>query len=173
MFKILPKLLVVVLCVGVVAVAGCKSKTAGIDKDKIVEPEILPGDNPLPGWTEKDMDRVPDVQLEKVYFAYDSFVVENSEFRKIQKAAEYMKTNPSHRLVTEGNCDERGTREYNMALGENRAGAVRTRLIECGIPGEKILTKSYGEDNPAEPSHSEAAWKKNRRVEFAVYRPKK
>jgi len=69
--------------------------------------------------------------------------------------------------VVEGHCDERGTQEYNMALGERRALAVRDYLINLGVPGQNLLTISYGEERPVDPGHNEAAWAKNRRAEFS------
>jgi peptidoglycan-associated lipoprotein len=82
-----------------------------------------------------------------------------------------MKSNPSNALRIEGNCDERGTDEYNRSLGDRRALAAREELIALGVDGGKILTKTLGKDNPADTGHTEAAHAKNRRDEFIVLTP--
>lgn len=106
-----------------------------------------------------------------VYFDFDSSVVKGSELAKVGTVAAHLKANPSHALKVEGHCDERGTEEYNRALGERRALAVREALIADGIAPERVLTISYGEDRPADPGHNEAAWRKNRRGEFLLLTP--
>lgn len=111
-------------------------------------------------------------KAQTVYFDFDSAVVKGSEKAKIETVAAHLKANPSHGLRVEGNCDERGTEEYNRALGERRALAVREVLIADGIAADRIVTISYGEDRPTDPSHNEAAWKKNRRDEFVLLTPK-
>ena len=73
-------------------------------------------------------------------------------------------------VTVSGHCDERGSREYNMALGENRALAVRAHLIRLGTDAARIQTRSYGEERPLDPGHSEAAWRRNRRGEFLLFR---
>ncbi|MDD4871966.1 MAG: OmpA family protein [Kiritimatiellae bacterium] len=108
--------------------------------------------------------------VKNVLFAYDSFQITDSEVAKIKAVAEFMKANSGVRLVSEGHCDERGTAEYNMSLGENRALAVRAYLIGLGIDGARIQTKSFGEEKPLETGHNEASWSMNRRVEFGLYR---
>ena len=113
---------------------------------------------------------VRDVVFANIQFAYDSFQVADTEVQKVQNAADYMKRNSSVRLVVEGNCDERGSREYNLSLGEHRALAVRAHLVGLGIDGSRIQTKSYGEESPLDPGHSENAWWMNRRAEFKMYR---
>jgi len=118
----------------------------------------------------EDGQRVTDVTFENVLFDYDSYQIKPGESSKIDRVAEYMKANPRVRLVAEGHCDERGSREYNMALGEQRALAVRAHLIGSGIDAARIQTKSYGEERPVNPGHDESAWRLNRRVEFALYR---
>ncbi|MDK2857124.1 MAG: peptidoglycan-associated lipoprotein [Verrucomicrobiota bacterium] len=104
-----------------------------------------------------------------VYFAYDSSQVSATERSKVESIANYLKQNNSATVIIEGHCDERGSREYNLALGERRALAVRTYLIDLGISAERIQTKSYGEEKPANPGHDEAAWTANRRAEFVLY----
>lgn len=107
--------------------------------------------------------------FEPVLFAYDSSQVSVGERAKIEAVAGHLKQNPSNAIILEGHCDERGSREYNLALGERRALAVRTYLIGLGIASDRTQTKSYGEENPAAPGHDETARSRNRRGEFVLY----
>jgi len=103
-----------------------------------------------------------------VYFAYDSADIKAGETSKLQAIASYMKSGGNKAIRIEGHCDERGTEEYNRALGERRALAARERLVAMGVSGAQIDTRTMGEDNPAVPGHAEAAWSKNRRAEFIL-----
>jgi peptidoglycan-associated lipoprotein len=107
-----------------------------------------------------------------VYFAYDSAAVKKSEKANVQSVADALSRDPSTKLQIEGNCDERGTEEYNRSLGERRALAVRQALVKLGINSMRIVTKSYGKDKPADDGHNDAAWAKNRRDEFVLLHPK-
>ena len=106
-----------------------------------------------------------------VHFAYDSSAVRSSDKSKIASVADYLKNNPNVAVRVEGNCDERGTEEYNRSLGERRALAGREELIGLGIPSDRVDTLSYGEDKPASDGHNESAWKENRRDDFVVLTP--
>lgn len=105
-------------------------------------------------------------QFEAVYFEYDSPQLNPSEQGKIDAAVAYLQANATHGVVIEGNCDERGSNEYNLALGERRALAVRAAMISAGIDGARIQTRSYGEERPVAFEHDEASWRLNRRAEF-------
>ena len=107
-----------------------------------------------------------------VHFDYDSPVVKSSEKPHVQAVADYLKGAPGDALLIEGHCDERGTEEYNRALGERRALALREALIAMGADGMKITTISYGKDRKIDLGNSEASHAKNRRGEFVVLRPK-
>ncbi|MGO9528724.1 MAG: OmpA family protein [Verrucomicrobiia bacterium] len=106
-------------------------------------------------------------QFAAVLFDYDSARIRPSEQSKLEAVAAYMKANPG-KLVVEGHCDERGTAEYNRALGERRAIAARDELVKLGVDTSRMSTISYGKDRPADPGHDEMAWGKNRRCEFVV-----
>ena len=106
-------------------------------------------------------------QFAPVLFDYDSARIRPSEVSKLETVAAYVKSNPG-KLVIEGHCDERGTAEYNRALGERRALAAREELVKLGVDSSRMSTISYGKDRPAEMGHDEAAWAKNRRCEFVV-----
>jgi peptidoglycan-associated lipoprotein len=107
-----------------------------------------------------------------VYFDFDRYNVKASELPRLQTIADYLKANPSEGVLIEGNCDERGTPGYNMALGERRALSARESLVNLGSNPDRIYTISYGEDKPADPGHNEAAWAKNRRDDFVLLKPK-
>jgi peptidoglycan-associated lipoprotein len=111
------------------------------------------------------------LKSETVYFDYDKASVKSSEVPKVQRAAAYLKNNPTASLRVEGNCDERGTEEYNRSLGERRALAVRELLAASGIAADRITTLTNGEDQPADAGHDETAWSKNRRADFVVITP--
>jgi peptidoglycan-associated lipoprotein len=117
-------------------------------------------------------DRVT-LQQATVYFDFDKSAIKASEAAKLEDVANYMKGNQSVGLRVEGNCDERGTEEYNRALGERRALSAREHLVSLGVDAGRIITLTKGEDNPADPGHSESAWSKNRRDEFVVLTPPK
>ena len=102
----------------------------------------------------------------RVHFAYDSDSVDDENRAVVEANADYMKANPNLKVNLQGHTDERGTREYNLALGERRAKAVARMLKVLGIPDNRIATTSYGEEKPMAMDQGEAAWKLNRRVEF-------
>jgi peptidoglycan-associated lipoprotein len=107
-----------------------------------------------------------------VYFEFDRYNVRPGELPKLKSVADYMKGQPSFKVLIEGHCDERGTPEYNRALGERRALSIREALIQLGLSGDRVQTVSFGEDKPADPGHNDAAWAKNRRGEFVLMKPK-
>lgn len=107
-----------------------------------------------------------------ILFDFDSAVIKDKQRSKIEAVAAFMKTALPNKLLIEGHCDERGTEEYNRALGERRALAVREYLVRLGIQASRIRTISYGFDRPVDNGHNEAAWSKNRRGEFIVLMPR-
>jgi peptidoglycan-associated lipoprotein len=107
-----------------------------------------------------------------VHFKFDSAVVEGSEQENIASVAEALKADSNAKLLIEGHCDERGTGEYNRALGERRALALRDGLAKIGVDATRIRTISYGKDRPVDRGHDEAAWAKNRRGQFDWCTPK-
>jgi len=109
---------------------------------------------------------------ETVYFDLDSSAIKSSEMSKLSAVASALKSDASAKLLIEGDCDERGTEEYNRSLGEKRALGARESLATLGVDPGRIATRSYGEDRPADPGHNESAWSKNRRDEFVLLHPK-
>ena len=116
--------------------------------------------------------RCTDVDFAPVYFAFDASNLKDSELAKIEAVAQHLQANPTRVVMVEGNCDERGSNEYNLTLGELRAGSVRDYLLRLGIAAERVQTKSYGEEKPAVAGSGESVWSKNRRGEFAIFQHK-
>ena len=106
--------------------------------------------------------------LSNIYFEFDSAVLQVQAKEELQKVGAWLSQNPNKTIRIEGNCDERGSEEYNLALGERRAVAAKNHLVSLGISPEHIITISFGEENPADPEHNEVAWAKNRRDEFNI-----
>lgn len=112
----------------------------------------------------------PIAGFDYIYFDYDKFNVK-PEFRgTLNKIADWLKKNPDYKVRIEGNCDERGTAEYNLALGEKRANSAKDYLTKLGIEKAKINTISYGKEKPVDPGQNEEAWSKNRNDHFVVYK---
>jgi peptidoglycan-associated lipoprotein len=109
-----------------------------------------------------------DSPLKPVFFGVDQFDLDGDGRALVSANADILKRYPTWMITVEGHCDERGTAEYNLALGERRAVAVRTYLVSLGIPADRIRTVSYGKEFPFDPGHDEAAWSKNRRAHFVI-----
>ena len=108
--------------------------------------------------------------LQRIHFAFDQFTLSEEARAILDQNAQYMKANSSANVVIEGHCDERGSDEYNLALGESRALAARNYLNSLGISGSRISVISYGEEKPLDQAANEEAWAMNRRAEFKVVR---
>jgi peptidoglycan-associated lipoprotein len=106
--------------------------------------------------------------LATVYFAFDSYELDDQTRMVLQRNGDWLLDNPRYNIRVEGHCDERGTIEYNLALGERRASAVRDYLVSLGVDAFRIRIVSYGEEDPADPGHDEAAWARNRRGVFVI-----
>jgi peptidoglycan-associated lipoprotein len=107
-----------------------------------------------------------------IHFAYDSAAIKSSEQASLQSVASALSSDANAKLLIEGNCDERGTEEYNRSLGERRSLAAREALAKLGIDPSRVRTISYGKDKPTDTGHDESAWKANRRDEFVLLHPK-
>jgi peptidoglycan-associated lipoprotein len=110
----------------------------------------------------------PMVSLENIYFDFDSYVLTSQARETLTRNAELMVKNGSINVQIAGNCDERGSDEYNLALGEKRANSAMNYMTTLGVPAERLSTISYGKEKPLDPGHDEAAWAKNRRDEFTI-----
>jgi len=173
------------------ALAACAKKPAPVvrpmpppaDGASAIPPEPpappRPVDEPIPVPPEPDGIRAGDLPddldslnrlgvIKPVFFDLDSSDINADGQQVLQENADTMRKNPRWQITIEGHCDERGTAEYNLALGERRALAARTYLVSLGIPAERVRTVSYGKEFPFEQGHDEAAWSKNRRAHFVI-----
>lgn len=122
---------------------------------------------PMPTASAADLNRM-DV-LQTIHFAFDSATVDGGTQHDILVAnAAWLLANPSARLIVEGHCDDRGTRRYNLALGQRRAEAARAELVALGVDFSRLEVVSYGEELPEDPQANETAWRRNRRAEFII-----
>jgi peptidoglycan-associated lipoprotein len=106
--------------------------------------------------------------FQPVFYLLDSFEVDPVGQQALNVNAGILKKYPTWVITIEGHCDERGTAEYNLALGEKRALAAKTYLVSLGVPADRLRTVSYGKEFPFDPGHDESAWSKNRRAHFVV-----
>lgn len=121
---------------------------------------------------QKLYDEMEAFMSEKIYFDFDKSDLRPEAQAILKKKAEWLKKHPEFFLKIEGHCDERGTNEYNLALGYRRAQAAKNFLVSLGVSPDRIRTISYGEERPADPRHNEEAWAKNRRDEFKLLKLK-
>jgi len=107
-------------------------------------------------------------EVNDIFFDFDAFDLSADARKILADKAAFLNANPDVKIRIEGNCDERGTTEYNLALGDRRAKAAMDYLVFLGIKADRISTVSYGEDKPLDPGHTEEAWAKNRRDHFVI-----
>ena len=113
--------------------------------------------------------RCTDVDFPPVYFGFDASNLAAGEMPKVEAVASHLQSHPNRVVMIEGNCDERGSNEYNISLGEFRAISISKYLVQLGIDPKRVQTKSYGEEKPAVTGSGESVWSKNRRGEFAIF----
>ena len=153
------------------ATAGTGTPTAPPPPPRpIAEPVVVPPeplrDDAIGSKSLDDLNR--ESPLSPVFYDLDSFDVSAEGQQVLQANAKVLKQFPSWQITIEGHCDERGTAEYNLALGERRALAAKTYLVSLGIPADKVRTVSYGKEFPFDPTHTESGWSKNRRAHFVL-----
>ena len=117
---------------------------------------------------QKELDEKKAFENQKIYFDFDKSDLKPEAQTVLKEKADWLRAHPAYSLRIEGNCDERGTNEYNLALGERRASSAKKFLVALGIAESRIATISYGEERPANPAHNEQAWAENRRDEFVL-----
>ena len=110
----------------------------------------------------------PELDLRTIYCDFDKSSIKPDQQARLTDNAEQMRQFPDVRVLIEGHCDERGSEEYNLALGARRAKAVYDYMVQLGVDPARMRTISYGESMPVDPGHNEEAWRKNRRAHFAV-----
>lgn len=184
----LRRMAVFIILIGAVAFvfAGCHKKTiieggaAGEEQAGVTTGE---GQVPGEGVTEKEQiestlqtKKYPGIEgevfesslLQDIHFAFDRYDLSAKAREILAKNAEFILRFPEAKIQIEGHCDERGTNEYNLALGERRAMSAKRYLISLGVPADQLTTISYGEELPLDPRHTEEAWAKNRRAHFVI-----
>jgi peptidoglycan-associated lipoprotein len=135
----------------------------------VMEPTIvppMPAEDAIGSKSLDDLNR--DSPLRPLLFPLDSSDVSPEGQQVLQANAAVLKKYPTMQITIEGHCDERGTAEYNLALGERRALAAKNYLVSLGIPADKVKTVSYGKEFPFDPGHDEKAWSNNRRAHFVI-----
>jgi peptidoglycan-associated lipoprotein len=157
---------IIAVCLLAALLGGCARKVVRPDQPG-------PGMSPVSGLPQGGPVAEGELQavqagLKLVYFDYDSYVLSSQAQADLQYNAEVLRRAAQVRLVAEGHCDERGTSEYNLALGDRRARAVVDYLVGLGISPQRFSTVSYGSELPVDPAHNDAAWSKNRRVYLGV-----
>jgi peptidoglycan-associated lipoprotein len=128
-----------------------------------VAPAMPPAEAPGVAVTEEKVSKFDDVR-----FDFDKSELKEDGRKASGVVADYLKNHPQAKVLIEGHCDERGTAEYNMALGERRATAVMTYLVSLGVPKAALSTVSFGKEKPLDPAHNDEAWAKNRRAHFVL-----
>ena len=185
-------ILVLVLSLMVVFPLGCAKKM--VEKPVSVQPEqIQPLEEVKPleegkvvgmkeeAITEEELARQQKIQIEEtlkeemakfenedIHFDFDKYYIRPDAAEILKKKAQWLKEHPEVHLLIEGHCDERGTEEYNLALGERRANSAKEFLVSLGIDPKRISIISYGEERPVDPRSCEEAWAKNRRDHFVI-----
>ena len=138
--------------------------------EPVAEPTIVPAEpvreETIAAGSLDDLNR--NSPLKPAFFEYDSSELNSVALAALQEDAAVVKRNPTWTMTIEGHCDERGTAEYNLALGERRAVAARAYLVSLGISADRLRTVSYGKEFPFDPGHDEAAYAKNRRAHFVI-----
>ncbi len=142
------------------------SSTVGVINSDPTVTSSTPGADPYANKTPEDINR--DSPLKPVYFLYDSDELDEVGRQTLSEDAELLKRYASWVITIEGHCDERGTAEYNLSLGDRRALAAKNYLVSLGVSADRLRTVSYGKEFPLDSGHGEAAWSKNRRAHFTV-----
>jgi peptidoglycan-associated lipoprotein len=183
-------LMIVTVLVAVITVAACAKKTPPVVKapapatttgggantgapppappEPVAEPVIVPSlpEDAVAGRSLDELNR--DSPLKPVFYELDSTELSPTAQQTLQENAQVLRKYSAWQITIEGHCDERGTPEYNLALGERRAITARDYLVSLGIPAARVKTVSYGKEFPFDPGHDDAAWAKNRRAHFVI-----
>jgi peptidoglycan-associated lipoprotein len=155
---------------GLLVTVSCQKKVVNATPQPVVEEKKME-EQPAPKEEVVVPPKAPDMMVmqEDIYFAFDKSTLSPAAQENLLRKAEWLRENPDATVTIEGNCDERGTNEYNLALGDRRAESAKAFLVDLGIDAARITTISYGEERPVDPRHNEEAWAKNRRDHFVVH----
>ncbi len=185
MKRTMTTLMLVLVCSFLVFVTACAKKQVQVSQPGKESPAAVakPGEKEPAKVEMKDTDEAKRRELEKaqmlanemkmfesenIYFDFDKSDLKADAQAVLKKKADWLRRNPGYSLKVEGHADERGTNEYNLALGERRASSAKKFLATLGIAENRISIISYGEERPADPGQNEAAWARNRRDEFRL-----
>ncbi len=164
------RLMVLATILSLVAVAGCGGKKAVEptptdtgSSTPVEEPRETPVEEPTPSDTD-----VSPISLSDAFFDFDQYNLTSEARGTLEANAREMKRVGDATVTIEGHCDERGTKAYNLALGDKRANAARDYLVSLGVTASRITTISYGKERPFDGGHDESAWAKNRRAHFVT-----
>jgi peptidoglycan-associated lipoprotein len=161
--------LVLLLTLPLVFAAGCakKARPAGVpvEEPMVGEPEVTEPEATEPEPPTQVMEMLV---LDDVHFDFDMYNIRPDARETLLRHAEKLQENTGPSVLIEGHCDERGTSEYNIALGERRARSTREFLVSYGIDASRLSTLSYGEERPLDPGHDEESWARNRRAHFVI-----
>jgi len=164
---------IIVMLFLIIGCAGSKKKAAeeSVDSQIFEQPEALKQEAPEPvqkaAVETAKPEKIP-LRFETVYFDFDRSDLHSESARTLQQNAQVMKEYPDVKITIEGHCDERGTVEYNLALGDRRAMTAKQYLVDLGIAPSRITIISYGKERPVDPQRSEEAYAKNRRAAFVI-----
>ena len=160
--KALKPLLGILLTASIAFVGCSKDDTSAADQSVEASSDEAPADPAEAGPVSAEQ------ASSTVYFAFDDYTLSGETQDQLAALANYLKQNSGAVVQVEGHCDERGSIEYNLALGQRRAASVKDYLEQMGVDSNRITTISYGEERPAVEGHNEDAWSKNRRAEFVL-----
>jgi peptidoglycan-associated lipoprotein len=175
------KMAVLLMSLVLMAAVSCSKKAVTMDNGSVpnanedsyaksgVEKSSMQEENMDPAASARESGTTAGIVLQQdVYFEFDKTTLTPDARAALVKNGEWLRINRDVVITIEGHCDERGTNEYNLALGDRRAETVKTFLADLGIQPSRLKTISYGEEQPADPNHSESAWAKNRRAHFLI-----
>lgn len=150
--------------------SGCGKKPKPmVEKPPVTETKQQPKDTTTkPSPVVEEETKPGEIAFQKVYFDFDKYNIRDDAKAALEKNAQVLRSNSNVKIQIEGHCDERGTVEYNLALGERRAATSRQYLVDLGIGGGRITTISYGKERPVAFGHDETSWAQNRRDEFII-----
>jgi peptidoglycan-associated lipoprotein len=156
---------VIAMCLVLALGFGCTKKQTVKQEEPIKQPEVsIPA--PVATPPAETQPAAPKIEFKTIFFAFDSYSLNEEGKALLNQAGGLLRSYPEVALRLEGHCDERGTAEYNLALGEKRANAVREYLENLGVSRSRLSTVSFGKEKPAVAGNDEASWARNRRVEI-------
>ncbi|MCX7965251.1 MAG: peptidoglycan-associated lipoprotein Pal [Syntrophorhabdaceae bacterium] len=177
-------LILMVLIVGIFLSYGCSQQVVKADVEKPKAPEVqvvvpkteeVKKEEPPPQVVEKEVPKAvpvakptPPPKLNDIFFDFDKYNIRPNDAETLKQNLDWFIANKGVRVRIEGHCDERGTVEYNLVLGQKRADATKNYLVNLGVDEKLLETVSYGKERPFDPGHNEEAWAKNRRAHFLI-----